>query len=96
MAKIYNALGEIQKTNLCTEQKNTILNTIENSGDGKSEETPICVIRAGDVISQLDRFSFFDRSQFEQKSKTLPNESVLTYKMGNEVYYILLVGGFNF
>lgn len=97
MYTIYGVLGETEKANLCIAQKNAILNTIEKSGDGKSEESPICVIRPGDALVQLDRFSFIDITTFEQKTSTLSDGSILSmYKMGDEKYYVKLVGGYYF
>ena len=97
MYSLYTTVGEIEKANLCIVQKNAILETIEKSGDGKSEDTPICVIRAGDALVQINRFSFIDRDKFEQKTTILPDGSNLSmYKMGDEKYYVKLVGGYNF
>ena len=96
VAKIYSALGENAKSELCNNQYLTILNTIENSGDGKTENTPICVIRAGDMISLLKRVmgGFGD---FKQKDKDLPDGSLLTeYSVGENKIFVKLVGGFQF
>ena len=69
--------------------------TVLKSGDGKTEENAICVIYPADVLVQLERFSYVDRNKFEQKIKQLSDGSILTmYKMGDEVYYVKLVGGY--
>ena len=95
MIYLYNAIGDEKKLNVVTEQLDLIKNTIEKSGDGKTEQFPICVINPGDVLIQIDKFSHIDRNKFEQKSKQLEDGSILTmYKMGEEVYYVKLVGGY--
>lgn len=97
MVNLYNAIGDEKKLNIVNTQIELMQKTIENSGDGKTEQSPICVIYPADVLVQLDRFSFVDRSKFEQKSKELSDGSILTmYKMGKEVYYVKLVGGYFF
>lgn len=53
MMNIYRALNDNQKEKLCSKQKDLIIQTIEKSGDGKSEETAICVLTAGEVLEQL-------------------------------------------
>lgn len=95
-ANIYSALGENAKSELRNNQYLAIVNTIENSGDGKTENTPICVIRAGDMISMLKRFmgGFGD---FKQKDKDLSDGSYLTeYSVGENKIFVKLVGGFQF
>lgn len=95
-ANIYNALGENAKSELCNNQYLAIVSTIENSGDGKTENTPIFVISAGDMISMLKRVmgGFGD---FKQKDKDLPDGSLLTeYSVGENKIFVELVGGFQF
>ena len=95
MINLYNSVGDDKKLNIANKQKELTENTVEKSGDGKSEQNPICVIYPADVLVQLDKFSRIDRNKFEQKSKQLEDGSILTmYKMGEEVYYVKLVGGY--
>lgn len=95
MKNLYKSVGDNKKLDIVNKQIEVIEKTVENSGDGKTEQNPICVIYPADVLVQLDRFSYIDRNKFEQKSKQLEDGSILTiYKMGDEVYYVKLVGGF--
>lgn len=95
MLDLYKASEDEKKLTIVRDQLNLIKATIEKSGDGKSEQTSICVIHPGDVLVQLDKFSFIDRTKFEQKSRQMEDGSILTmYKMGDEVYYVKLVGGY--
>lgn len=95
MINLYNSVGDDEKLNIANKQKELTEKTVEKSGDGKSEQNPICVIYPADVLLQIDKFSHIDRNKFEQKSKQLEDGSILTmYKMGEEVYYVKLVGGY--
>ena len=95
MINLYKAIGDNKKLDSIKIQIELTENTVKKSGDGKTELSPICVIYPADVLVQLERFSYVDRSKFEQKSKQLDDGSILTmYKMGNEVYYVKLVGGY--
>lgn len=95
MVSLYNAIGDEKKLNIVNKQIELTEKTVEKSGDGKTEQNPICVIYPADVLVQLDKFSYVDRNKFEQKSKQLEDGSILTmYKMGDEVYYVKLVGGY--
>lgn len=97
MLYLYTASEDEKKLKIVKEQSDLIKTTIEKSGDGKSEQTPICVINPGDVHAQLGKFRFIDRTKFEQKTKQLEDGSILSiYKMGDEVYYVKLVGGYYF
>lgn len=93
---IYIALNEKSKSDLCIFQKQLIQNTIVNSGTGKTEDSPICVIREGDMIVMIEKFlgGFGD---FKQKDKSLPDGSFLTeYSIGDNKIFVKLVGGFQF
>ncbi|ASW75873.1 hypothetical protein IQ37_11840 [Chryseobacterium piperi] len=96
MMNIYRALNETQKEKLCSQQKDLIIQTIEKSGDGKSEETAICVLTPGEVLQQLDILARSGpRAEFSQKMKHLPDGSVLTiYKIGKREVFVKLVGGY--
>lgn len=96
MINIYNALDENQKADLCSKQKDLILQTIKKSGDGKSEETAICVLTAGEVLQQLEKLiQSGPRAQFDQKMKQLSDGSILTiYKIGDREVFVKLVGGY--
>ncbi|CEJ70659.1 hypothetical protein BN1195_02987 [Chryseobacterium oranimense G311] len=95
MINLYSNAGDYKKLDIVNKQIELTEKTIEKSGDGKTEQNPICVIYPGDVLVQLERFSYVDRNKFEQKSKQLEDGSILTmYKMGDEVYYVKLVGGY--
>ncbi len=96
MINIYSALNENQKADLCSKQKDLIIQTIKNSGDGKSEETAVCVLTAGEVLQQLEKLiQSGPRAQFDQKMKQLSDGSVLTiYKIGDREVFVKLVGGY--
>lgn len=96
MMNIYRALNENQKKELCSKQKDLIIQTIEKSGDGKSEETAICVLTPGEVLQQLDILVRSGlRAEFSQKMKQLSDGSILTiYKIGKREVFVKLVGGY--
>ncbi|PKF74545.1 DUF4919 domain-containing protein [Chryseobacterium sp. PMSZPI] len=95
MVYLYSTIEDEKKLNIVEQQLDLIKKTIEKSGDGKSEQSPICVIDPGDVLVQLDKFSFIDRTKFGQKTRQLEDGSILSmYTMGDEVYYVKLVGGY--
>ncbi|MDW9379949.1 DUF4919 domain-containing protein [Chryseobacterium sp. JV558] len=98
MMNIYRALDENQKRELCSQQKDLIIQTIEKSGDGKSEETAICVLTPGEVLQQLDKLAISGpRAEFSQKMKQLSDGSILTiYKIGDREVFVKLVGGYFF
>ena len=96
MINIYSALNDEEKVNLCLAQKKLITQTIENSGDGKSEETAICVLTAGEVLQNLEiLIQSGPREEFTQKMKQLSDDSVLTiYQIGDRKIFVKLVGGY--
>ena len=97
MKNLYKSVGDEIKLEIVNHQIELTEKTVEKSGDGKSENNPICVIYPADVLVQIDKFSYVDRNKFEQKSKQLEDGSILTmYKMGDEFYYVKLVGGYFF
>ncbi len=98
MTNIYTALGLKHKANICTIQKNLITKTIENSGDGETEETAICVIAPGEVLQYLEKLTKSGpKAELDQKMKQLPEGSILTtYKIGERQINVKLVGGYFF
>ena len=90
MINIYSALAEKEKADLCFKQKDLINQTIEKSGDGKSEETAICVLTAGEVLQQLEKLiKSGPRAQFDQKMKQLSDGSILTiYRIGDREVFV--------
>ncbi|MCD9856528.1 DUF4919 domain-containing protein [Epilithonimonas sp. JDS] len=53
LSYIYEALNEKSKSDLYSLQNSLIIQTIENSGTGKSEDSPICVLIAGEMINRI-------------------------------------------
>jgi len=98
MMNIYRALDNNEKRELCSRQKDVIMQTIEKSGDGKSEETAICVLTPGEVLQQLEKLATSGpRAEFSQKMKQLSDGSILTiYKIGDREVFVKLVGGYFF
>lgn len=96
MITIYNALNENEKANLCNKQRDLIIETIEKSGDGKSEETAICVLTGGEVLEQLDKLiRSGPKAKFDQQMKQLSDGSILTiYRIGDREMFVKLVGGY--
>jgi hypothetical protein len=93
MINIYKALKTEDKYQLAQRQLNLIQNTIEQSGDGKSEETAICVINPADQLSMIFRLE--KGSDFNQEIKQLSNKSILwIYSSGNSKIFVKLVGGY--
>lgn len=96
MANIYRALNQNEKADLCNKQMDLITQTTKKSGDGKSEETAICVLSEREVLQQLDKLvQTGSRGPFDQKMKQLSDGSILTiYRIGSREVYVKLVGGF--
>lgn len=96
MAHIYNSLDYKAKNELAVAQYHAVINTINRSGDGNSEDSPICVIWAGDVTEQVDNLiGYGTAADFKQNMKFLPDGSMLTvYSMGAKKIFVKLVGGF--
>lgn len=95
MINIYNALNENKRADLCSKQKDLITQTVEKSGDGKSERTAICVLTGGEVLQQLIKLTKSGpRGELNQKMKLLSDGSILTiYKIGDREVFVKLVGG---
>lgn len=96
ISNIYSVLGDNAKEELAILQYNAVMNTIKNSGNGDSEDSPICVIWAGDVIAQIDNLhGYGTAADFKQNMKYLPDGSTITaYSMGKKKIFVKLVGGF--
>lgn len=96
MVRIYSALHKGEKAYLCAKQKELILQTIMKSGDGKSENTAICVLTAREVFQQLEALiRSGPTAPFDQKMKQLPDGSILTvYNIGERQVFVKLVGGY--
>ncbi len=93
MINIYEALKNEDKYQLSLRQLNLILNTIEQSGDGKSEKTAICVINPADQLSMISRLG--KSRDFNQEFKQLSDGSILwIYSSENKKIFAKLVGGF--
>jgi len=93
MINIYNAVKNEDKYQLAIRQLSLLQNTIEQSGDGKSEETAICVINAMDQLSMIVHLE--KGSDFNQEVKQLSNKSILwIYSSGNSKIFVKLVGGY--
>lgn len=98
LSNIYDALEDNIKRDLCLSQNKAIVQTIEKSGTGKSEDSPIYVINASDMLDKIKDLSVGkNRGMFDQKMKDLPDGSMLTtYSLGDEKIFVVLVGGFRF
>jgi hypothetical protein len=73
MLNIYSVLNENSTVDLCSIQKNLLIQTVEKSGDGQSEETPICVIAPDAVLGYLNKLiQFGPRAELIQKNETTP------------------------
>lgn len=51
MIDLYKTVGDEKKIEIVKTQQDLLEKTVKKSGDGKTEQTPICVIYPGDVIS---------------------------------------------
>ncbi len=96
MINIYAALNLQEKINICNIQKKLITKTVENSGDGKTEETEICVIAPNEVLHYLEKLTQSGpKAQFSQKIIKLSDGSFLTiYNIGERQINVKLVGGY--
>lgn len=94
---IYKALNDEDKLNLAIKQQSLLLNTVKLSGDGLSEQSPICIINHADMFVLLNNLfgESNTRDDFTQNFKQLPQGDVLwNYNYGNKQLYIKLIGGF--
>ncbi|GAA5091084.1 hypothetical protein GCM10023210_18030 [Chryseobacterium ginsengisoli] len=96
MVNIYNAIGEKTKAEICILQNNRIIKTIDESGTGKSENSPICVITAGDMMSIAKPVMMMGRA-FKQKDIKTDDSSILTeYSNAGISLFVKCIGCFNF
>ena len=94
MVNIYDAIGEKTKVQICTLQNNRIIKTIDESGTGKTENSPVCVITAGDMISFAKPVMMMGRS-FKQKDIKTDDNCILTeYSNGGISLFVKCVGCF--
>jgi len=96
MTNIYSVLNENKKAELCIRQKDIIIQTIKRSGDGKSEESAICVIAPDEVLHYIDTLMITrPKGSLQQKTRQLPDGSFVTsYKIGDREIAVKLVGGY--
>lgn len=96
MVNIYNAIGEKAKVEICKLQNNRIIKTIDESGTGKTESSPICVITAGDMISFAKPVMMMGRA-FKQKDLKTDDSCMLTeYSNGSTSLFVKCIGCLNF
>lgn len=96
MVNIYLATGEKTKADRCILQNNTIIKIIDESGTGRSEDSPICVITAGDMMTFAKPVMMRGRD-FKQKDLKTDKSSILTeYSNGGASLFVKCIGCFNF
>lgn len=96
MANIYDAIGEKTKLEICRLQNNRIKKTVDESGTGNTENSPICVITAGDMISFAKPIMMMGRD-FKQKDIKTDDKCILTeYSNGRTSLFVKCIGCFNF
>lgn len=96
MVNIYNAIGEKTKAEICVLQNNRIINTIDKSGTGKAETSPICVITAGDMMTFAKPVMMMGNA-FKQKDIKTDESCILTeYSNGGISLFVKCIGCFNF
>lgn len=96
MVNIYQATGDKTKAERCILQNNTIIKIIDESGTGRSEDSPICVINAGDMMTFAKSVVMRGRD-FKQKDLKTDKSSMLTeYSNGGVSLFVKCVGCLNF
>ncbi|MEN4759626.1 DUF4919 domain-containing protein [Chryseobacterium sp. C39-AII1] len=96
MVNIYHATGENVKKELCILQNNAIIKIIDESGTGQNENSPICVVTAGDMLSVAKPIIMMGRD-FKQKDLKTDKDCMLTqYSNGGVSLFVKCVGCFNF
>ncbi|WP_139421123.1 DUF4919 domain-containing protein [Chryseobacterium mulctrae] len=96
MVNIYNAIGDKTKAQLCILQNNTIIKTIDESGTGQNENSPICVITAGDMINFAKPIMMMGRD-FQQKDLQTDKDCMMTkYSNGANSLFVKCIGCLNF
>lgn len=96
MVNIYNAIGEKTKAEICVLQNNRIIKTIDESGTGKTETSPICVITAGDMMTFAKPVMMMGNA-FKQKDIKTDDSCILTeYSNGGINLFVKCIRCFNF
>lgn len=96
MVNIYHATGEKAKEKLCVLQNNTIIKIIDESGTGQNENSPICVITAGDMMTFAKPIMMMGRD-FKQKELKTDKDCMFTYYSNGRVgLFVKCIGCFNF
>jgi len=96
MVNIYKSIGEKQKFEICILQNSRIIKTIDESGTGQTENSPICVITAGDMLSFAKPIMMMGRD-FKQKDMKTDNGCILTqYSNGGTSLFVKCIGCFSF
>ncbi|WP_415324956.1 DUF4919 domain-containing protein [Chryseobacterium sp. MMS23-Vi53] len=96
MVNIYNAIGEKKKAEICVLQNNRIIKTIDESGTGKTESSPICVITPGDMMTFAKPIMMMGNT-FKQKDIKTDKSSMMTEYSNNGVsLFVKCIGCFNF
>ncbi|WP_294198446.1 DUF4919 domain-containing protein [uncultured Chryseobacterium sp.] len=96
MVNIYQASGEKAKADLCVLQNNMIIKIIDKSGTGQNENSPICVITVGDMMTFAKPVMMMGRD-FKQKELKTDKSSMMTeYSNGKISLFEKCVGCLNF
>ncbi|WP_263602005.1 DUF4919 domain-containing protein [Chryseobacterium sp. PET-29] len=96
MVNIYHAAGEKAKEELCILQNNTIIKIIDESGTGQNENSPICVITLGDMMTFAKPIIMMGRD-FKQKDLKTDKSSMMTeYSNRGASLVVKCVGCLNF
>ncbi|MCY0969111.1 DUF4919 domain-containing protein [Chryseobacterium wangxinyae] len=96
MVNIYDAIKEKAKAEICVMQNNRIIKTIDESGTGRSEESPICVITAGEMLNFAKPIMMMG-GNFKQKDLKTDEGCILTqYSNGSASLFVKCIGCFNF
>ncbi|MNL39634.1 hypothetical protein D3C87_1619210 [compost metagenome] len=81
---------------MCILQNNTIIKTIDESGTGQNENSPICVITAGDMINFAKPIMMMGRD-FQQKDLQTDKDCMMTkYSNGANSLFVKCIGCLNF
>ncbi|WP_394330850.1 hypothetical protein [Chryseobacterium gregarium] len=89
-------MGEKTKAEICVFQNNKIIKTIDESGTGKTETSPICVITADDMMSFAKPFMMMGNAFKQKDIKTDDNCIMTEYSNGGISLFVKCIGCFNF
>ncbi len=96
MVNIYTAIGEKTKAEIGVLQNNRIIKTIDESGTGKMETSPICVISAGDMMT-LAKPVMMTGNAFKQRNIKTDDSCILTeYSNSGISLFVKCISCFNF